>query len=120
MGRWVEVRGNAESQRRSLDLAFHTSLYDAAGNRVIAEVMRQQWRHIRRVMGATLAVTGYRRRVWEQHAAILEAIVRRDEAGARELAAAHTRGARELLTANIEGPTAARERGVKAPRRDSR
>lgn len=92
-----------------LDLAFHTSLYEAAGNHVIAEIMRQQWRHIRRVMGATLAVSGYRRHVWDEHAAILEAIAARDERRARDLAAAHTRAARELLTARLDGrdPTAA-------------
>jgi DNA-binding GntR family transcriptional regulator len=80
-----------------LDLRFHTSLYDAVGNRILSDVMRGQWVNMRRVMAATFTVAGYPRQIWDEHAAILEAIIAHDGPRAGRLAAAHTRAASLLL-----------------------
>lgn len=84
-----------------LDVRFHATLYDAIGNRVLSDVMRAQWVHVRRVMAATLAIAGYPDRVWDEHAAIVEAI----EAGDAELAgsrsAAHNTAASVRLIENL-------------------
>jgi DNA-binding GntR family transcriptional regulator len=93
------------TQLIELDMAFHTSLYDAAGNRVIIDVMRGQWSHIRRVMAVVLAEVGYRSAVWQEHAAIVEAIRARRPGRARALAARHTRGARRMLLAGFDAAT---------------
>ena len=70
-----EAASSANLRRLTeLDLQFHTGLYDAIGNRVLSEVMREQWVHFRRVMAATLAIGGYPQQVWDEHAAILSAI----------------------------------------------
>jgi DNA-binding GntR family transcriptional regulator len=92
------VRVSALGKLIDLDWTFHSELYRASGNRVVVEVMQAQWSHIRRAMLATLKTRGYRDRVWDEHEAILEAILSRDVAHAQELAAAHTRGARAFLT----------------------
>ena len=86
----------------ALDLEFHTALYDATGNGVLSEVMRGQWTHIRRVMGATLKMAGYPQQVWEEHGAILEAIEEHnvDLAGVRSLD--HTRSASVRLIENLQ------------------
>jgi DNA-binding GntR family transcriptional regulator len=80
-----------------LDLRFHTGLYNAVGNEVLSEVMHGQWTHIRRVMAATLTISGYPQHVWEEHAAIVDAIDAHDAGLAGALAAAHTRAASARL-----------------------
>ena len=96
------------SQLIEIDLRFHTGLYDAVGNQVLSEVMRGQWTHIRRVMGATLSLTGYRAQVWDEHAAILDAIVTHDVDLAGRLASNHTTSAcaalLQTLADNASGP----------------
>jgi len=84
-----------------LDLRFHTGLYDAIGNRVLSEVMGGQWTHIRRIMAATLTITGYPEKVWDEHLAILDAIESHDATRAGALAAAHTQAACSVLVASL-------------------
>ena len=84
-----------------LDLRFHNQLYRASANRVVMEVMRAQWSHIRRAMTMTLTAQEYRARVWDEHEAILEAIVSRQSALAGSLASDHARNARVFVTANL-------------------
>jgi DNA-binding GntR family transcriptional regulator len=84
-----------------MDLAFHEALYEAAGNVVVLDVMRTQWGHISRAMLTTLTMSRYRKKFWDEHAAILEAVARGQASRARSLAAAHTRGARMLLAENL-------------------
>jgi DNA-binding GntR family transcriptional regulator len=86
-----------------LDLDFHSELYRASQNRVVADVMQTQWGHIRRAMRMTLTIQNYRKQVWDEHEAILEAIVHGKVARARTLAAAHTRHA-AVLQAHIVAP----------------
>lgn len=80
-----------------LDLRFHTALYEAAGNRILCDVMRSQWGNMQRVMAATLTVAGYPAQIWDEHAGILDAIMLHDAARAGAFAAAHTRSASLLL-----------------------
>lgn len=83
-----------------LDLRFHTALYEAVGNRILCDVMRGQWINMRRVIAATLTLEGYARQIWDEHAAILDAIMSHDAARAGALSAAHTRTASARLIAN--------------------
>lgn len=84
-----------------LDLDFHSELYRASQNRVVVDVMQTQWGHIRRAMRITLTIQNYRKQVWDEHEAILEAIVDGKVARARTLAAAHTRHAAVLQTHRV-------------------
>lgn len=84
-----------------LDSRFHMSLYEADGNPVLVDVMRAQWSHLRRAMAFTLSIRGYARQVWDEHAAIVDAIVRQQVNRARRLAEAHTANAGARLITDL-------------------
>jgi DNA-binding GntR family transcriptional regulator len=85
-----------------LDLQFHFLLYEAIGNRVLVDVMRAQWAHVRRVMTLTLTVDGYRNKVWNEHAAIIDAIDDHDASRAAALAEAHINAASAEVMKNLD------------------
>lgn len=103
----VVVAGRAAASAENLSLLieldsrFHTGLYDAVGNRVLSEVMRGQWAHVRRVMAATLTIAGYPRQVWDEHAAILDAVESHDADRAGRLSVAHTDAASAILIESL-------------------
>lgn len=92
------------SQAIELDIAFHTHLYDAVGNHVLSEVMRHQWTHIRRVMfmGLFVGLSGFRDSVWDEHAAILDAIENGDVERAGNVAASHMVSASVVALQNVD------------------
>jgi DNA-binding GntR family transcriptional regulator len=98
------VRSENVTQLIELDVAFHSGLYEAANNRVLIDVMRGQWNHIRRVMGMVLRKSGYPERVWKEHAAILEAMRSGSPRRARAVAAHHTRAAKLILLSPLGTP----------------
>jgi DNA-binding GntR family transcriptional regulator len=98
-----------------LDCDFHTALYSAVGNRVLLEVMRSQWTHVRRLMSAALSMSGYAVRVWDEHTAILAAILAGDAERAARLSAAHSRVAAEHLIEDL-----ARSKSLASGRRVSK
>ncbi|GAW37020.1 putative HTH-type transcriptional regulator YdfH [Roseovarius sp. A-2] len=68
------------------DMAFHDLLYTLAGNVLIAEAMRLNWRHLHRAMSEALSRPGATGRIWIEHEAIFEAICRGDaDAAARHM-----------------------------------
>jgi DNA-binding GntR family transcriptional regulator len=77
------------------DVAFHDVINTLSGNPVILEISRQQWGHIRRAIDAVLDDPDVRRRLWDEHEAILEAVVRGDAKAAERLARDHARSAGE-------------------------
>lgn len=79
------------------DMAFHVAIYTASGNPLIVDSARLHWMHLRRVMGAVHRVIGQRKSVWDEHAAIADAIERGDEELAAKLSSQHTEVARENL-----------------------
>ena len=86
-----------------LDMAFHTGLYEAAGNRVIVEVMRGQWSQIRRMMSMLLDQGAtYRQKIWDEHQAIVEAIHARRPERAVTAAGRHIRAARRVLVETFD------------------
>jgi DNA-binding GntR family transcriptional regulator len=95
-----------------LDLRFHNQLYQRSANRVVMEVMRTQWSHIRRAMMMTLTAREYRDRAWNEHEAILDAIVAHDASRAGTLASAHARNARSFITDKL-GRVSGRKRRIR-------
>ncbi|EIF32603.1 transcriptional regulator [Burkholderia sp. Ch1-1] len=83
------------------DMAFHTAIYTASGNPLIVDSARLHWMHLRRVMGAVHQVTGQRKSVWDEHAAIADAIAQGDEELAAKLSLQHTEVARENLVRHM-------------------
>lgn len=99
-----------------LDLAFHMGLYDALGNQPLRNIMAAQWWHFRRAMAATLSISGYRKRVWSEHAAILKAIAAGRSAQAQALSVAHTRAARKVLLGKLKQVLTEPDHGRRAGR----
>jgi DNA-binding FadR family transcriptional regulator len=83
------------------DVAFHNLVYGAAGNPLIGESTRLHWHHIQRAMGLTLQVAAARDDVWDEHAAILEAVNAGDGPRAERLARQHCESAGRMLSARL-------------------
>lgn len=83
------------------DMAFHLAIYEASGNPLITENARLHWMHLRRVMGAVHQVVGQRKAVWDEHAAIADAIAKGDEELAAKLSGHHTELAQSNLVAHL-------------------
>jgi DNA-binding GntR family transcriptional regulator len=83
------ARGKNISAMIEADMAFHSAIYTAANNPLIAQSAQQHWRHIRRAMGAVLQSAKLRVAVWDEHQAIANAIVAKDARRAETLMRAH-------------------------------
>jgi DNA-binding GntR family transcriptional regulator len=97
------VRAGSVHDLIAADMRFHLFLHDLSGNPLIAETAALHWQHIRRVMGGSL-----RRRylewegIWDEHAAILDAVMRGDAETAERLARRHAEAATVHLIRSIE------------------
>ena len=83
------ARGSDVKAMMTADAAFHTAIYTASGNPLIAQTAQTHWHHIRRAMGAVLQVSTMRESIWDEHEAIAKAIARGDEAQAETLIRQH-------------------------------
>jgi DNA-binding GntR family transcriptional regulator len=75
------------------DMRFHRFLYELSGNPVVAETAGLHWQHVRRLMGGYLQHYRVRASVWDEHEAILKAVMRGDAEQAERLARRHADGA---------------------------
>ena len=97
------VRSGSVPDLIAADMRFHLFLHELSGNPLIAETAALHWQHIRRVMGGSL-----RRRylewrgIWDEHAAILDAVMRGDADAAERAARRHAEAAAVHLIASIE------------------
>lgn len=71
------------------DIRFHEFLYALAGNPLIGPAMDTHLTYTQRAMGEVLVQDQSPRDIWDQHAAILEAIARGDAYAAEKLAREH-------------------------------
>ncbi|MFK8081023.1 MAG: GntR family transcriptional regulator [Granulosicoccus sp.] len=81
----------------SLDIEFHSFIYTLSGNPLIATTAESHWRYLRRVMGDILRRAEPPVSIWQQHEAILQAVVSGDANTADKLAACHIDNASEAL-----------------------
>lgn len=84
-----------------LDRRFHAGLYSAVHNHLIISAMHDHWAHIQRIVSSTVRRTGYRPEIWDEHAAMLDAIARGHADDAEREAIAHTRASRAWLLASF-------------------
>lgn len=89
------------------DLAFHRAIYAASGNPLIERSAQLHWSHIRRVMGAMLQRSALRDTVWDEHAAVAEAIAAGDAARAERLMRQHCEHAADHLARRMAAPAPA-------------
>ena len=83
------ARGTNIKTMMAADAAFHAAIYAASGNPLIAQSAQLHWQHIRRAMGAVLQVSTMRESIWDEHAAIAQAISEGDENLAEKLIREH-------------------------------
>ena len=96
------AKGDEVKAMIDADIAFHTAIYAASGNPLIAETAHLHWVHLRRVMGAVLQVNAQRKSIWDEHAAIAAAIAEGDVQAAATLSERHASHARENLVQRLE------------------
>jgi DNA-binding GntR family transcriptional regulator len=70
-------------------MSVHLFLYELSGNHLIADTAAIHWEHIRCVMGGYLRRYRARQSIWDEHAAILDSVMRGQAAAAERLARRH-------------------------------
>jgi DNA-binding GntR family transcriptional regulator len=79
------------------DFDFHNAIYAASGNPLIEKSAHLHWMHLKRVMGAVLQSSRQREPIWDEHAAIADAIGAGDGELAARLLHHHAQHASENL-----------------------
>jgi DNA-binding GntR family transcriptional regulator len=88
------------------DRRFHEFLYELSGNPLVAPTMAAHWTYTERVMAEVLQRDETPRDIWDQHAAVLEAIAAGDAEQAEALARGHISQAAGFMTARLRARTA--------------
>ena len=84
------------------DMRFHGFIYDLAGNTFILDSMEAHWNHVRRVMSDILIVEKNQEQIWDEHEAILNAVLAGDSRTAEMLARQHVETASKWLQREIQ------------------
>ena len=105
------ARGRNVKAMIDADLAFHSAIYAASGNPLIEQSATQHWRHLRRVMGAVLQQSRQREALWDEHAAIADAIAAGDGDRAARLLEEHSQHAGENLAQRLSDVLTTRQQG---------
>ena len=99
----VAYRERSFSRLITADVEFHRTVVEAAGNPLLAESAGVMWRSVQRVMGEVLFRGDAPSWIWEDHAAIVEAIARGDGATAEALAVDHAQHGEQLILEGMAG-----------------
>jgi DNA-binding GntR family transcriptional regulator len=97
------VESKAVRDQLRLEESFHSLLYEASDNPLLARSVEPHWRFLRRAMGDRLRETPQPESIWRQHEAILEAVLAGDAALAERLAGEHVGQASEMLSKTFTG-----------------
>ena len=89
------------------DLKFHDFIYSLSENPLIAPTMDAQWTYTRRVMGEVLMRDELQRDIWDQHEAMLDAVMAGDGAAAEALARQHIDQAAAVMIGRLRSEAAA-------------
>jgi len=101
------------------DMRFHRFLYDLCGNPMIAETAALHWQHIRRLIGGYLQHYPMRD-VWDEHQAILDAVIAGDPNGAEAAARHHADNASAKFTSLLRNNAQETTKGQAAGKRRKR
>jgi DNA-binding GntR family transcriptional regulator len=99
------VKSGSLPEMIAADMRFHLFLHELSGNPLIAETAALNMAHIRRVIGISLR---YRARepIWDEHAVILDAVMRGDADAAERAARHHADNAAAVLAESFAAETA--------------
>lgn len=104
----VALKRKAVAAYSAATLAFHDAVTEAARNLVIARQLAAIYSQVHAICGGERAKIGWpgRRLHIEDHAALVEALRRRDADGAERMARAHARRLADGVLSRIEAPAA--------------
>jgi DNA-binding GntR family transcriptional regulator len=83
------------------DMEFHFFLYGLSQNPLVAETSSAHWSYLRRVMGEVLLHGETPGEIWDQHEAILDAVIAGNTTEAERLAREHISHASTTLTERL-------------------
>ena len=95
------VAGGSVAAMIAADRKFHEFIYGLSENSLIAPTMEAQWTHTQRVMGEVLMRDELPRDIWDQHEAILDAVIAGDGAAAEALAREHISHAAAVMISRL-------------------
>lgn len=103
---FIEAGRAAEARRHipeliHADMMFHKFLNDISGNSVIGRSTGPYWHHLQRIMAQVLLHDETPRRIWDQHEAILDAVMRGDAATAERTAQDHIGRTADIYMARL-------------------
>ena len=91
------VKSGAVAAMIAADMKFHDFIYELSENPLIAPSMDVQWTNTQRVMGEVLMRDETPRDIWDQHEAMLAAVMAGDGAKAETLARQHITQAADFM-----------------------
>ena len=103
------VASGSVAKMVAADMKFHEFIYGLSDNPLVAPAMATHWTHTQRVMGEVLLKDEAPRDIWNQHAAILDAVAQGNAASAEALARSHITQAADFMVARLRSqakPTA--------------
>ena len=95
------VKSRSIARMIATDMDFHFFLYGLSGNPLVAEMSAAHWSYLRRVMGEVLLHGESPADIWDQHEAILDAVIAADPREAERIARHHISHASETLIAGL-------------------
>lgn len=95
------VKNRSIAQMTSADMEFHYFLYRLSGNPLIGDICTPHWSYLRRVMAEVLRGETPDE-IWDQHEAILNAIIEGEAARAERIARHHIAHASDVLAGRLE------------------
>ena len=99
--------GSSVAAMIAADLKFHDFIYRLSENPLIAPLMEAQWTSTQRVMGEVLMRDELPRDIWNQHEALLDAVMAGDGAAAEKLARQHITLAATVMISRLRSEAAA-------------
>ena len=91
------VKSRSVAQMIAADIKFHDFVYLLSENPMIAPSMEVQWTNTQRVMGEVLMRDETPRDIWNQHEALLEAVMAGDSMTAETMARHHITQAADFM-----------------------
>ena len=91
------VKSRSVAQMIAADIKFHDFIYSLSENPLIAPSMEVQWTNTQRVMGEVLMRDETPRDIWDQHEALLEAVMAGDAETAETMARDHITQAADFM-----------------------
>jgi len=83
------VKSRSVAAMITADITFHDFIYELSENPLIAPTMQAQWSYTQRVMGEVLMRDERPRDIWDQHEAMLEAVIAGEGAKVEKMARQH-------------------------------